>query len=152
MAQAGTFVYVDRMMNDAHNPFDEPRRSEHGNPDVAIRLDEQPVREIGTRFQPEPPSRHLRPRRKRLPAILFAITCFSTFFAGATGWLPAAYLISLDGDGMRQAIVRNWREGLIYMGCVLAILLTHEMGHFLATLRCRSSCRFPSRRSGPWER
>jgi membrane-associated protease RseP (regulator of RpoE activity) len=34
----------------------------------------------------------------------------------------------------RHAILVHWRQGLIYMACVLIILLTHEMGHFIATL------------------
>jgi Zn-dependent protease len=144
MARTGSFVYVDRMMNDAYNPFDESRRSETGNRDVVILQHDRPVHGAGTpSFEPAPSDCNNRPRRMRLPAILFAITCASTFFAGATGWLPAAYIITLDADGMRQAIVRNWQDGLIYMGCVLAILLTHEMGHFLATLRHRVPASLP---------
>ena len=30
-------------------------------------------------------------------------------------------------------VAANWQQGLLYMGAVLAILLTHEMGHFLQT-------------------
>ncbi len=37
----------------------------------------------------------------------------------------------------------NWRQGLIYMGAVLAILLFHEMGHFIATLIHRIPASFP---------
>jgi Zn-dependent protease len=144
MARTGSFVYVERMMNDAYNPFDESRRSATGNRDVVILQHDRPVHGAGTpSFEPAPSDCNNRPRRMRLPAILFAITCASTFFAGATGWLPAAYIITLDADGMRQAIVRNWQDGLIYMGCVLAILLTHEMGHFLATLRHRVPASLP---------
>jgi hypothetical protein len=98
----------------------------------------------------EPP----RPRRRRvaLPLVLFLLTCVSTFFAGATGWLPPEFLLSGWGDlgteadpffmmPLRRAILHHWPQGLIYMGCVLAILLTHEMGHFIMTLiyRVRSS-------------
>jgi membrane-associated protease RseP (regulator of RpoE activity) len=41
----------------------------------------------------------------------------------------------------RQTLIRDWDTGLMYMTCVLAILLTHEMGHFIATLchRIRAS-------------
>jgi len=81
----------------------------------------------------------VRRRRKKLPLILFLITCVSTFWAGAVGWLPIFYLdqwyTTLDAMPIRRAIVSHWQDGLIYMACVLAILLTHEMGHFLATLR-----------------
>lgn len=85
---------------------------------------------------------HLRPplkRRVRLPVILFVITCFSTFWAGVTGWQP----LSFGGLDFRQLIIRNWDEGLTYMVCVLAILLTHEMGHFIATLLYRIPASLP---------
>ncbi len=47
------------------------------------------------------------------------------------------------GDQIRAAIVGNWRNGLIYMACVLAILFAHEMGHFLMTLRYRIAASLP---------
>jgi membrane-associated protease RseP (regulator of RpoE activity) len=96
----------------------------------------------------------LQARRRRvvLPIALFLLTCASTFFAGATGWLPDGYLMSGWGSmgaeadpyfmlPVRRAVVHYWPQGLIYMGCVLAILLTHEMGHFIMTLiyRVRST-------------
>jgi membrane-associated protease RseP (regulator of RpoE activity) len=37
----------------------------------------------------------------------------------------------------------DWRQGLLYMGLVLGILLTHEMGHFLMTLRHRIPASLP---------
>jgi len=108
-----------------------------------------------------------RPRRKRrfgLPLALFLVTCASTFFAGATGWMPMDLIADgmshwLDGRGLpqipvapdpyfqlpvRRAILEHWQDGLIYMGCVLAILLTHEMGHFVMTViyRVRASLPF----------
>lgn len=43
----------------------------------------------------------------------------------------------------RTAVLMNWTDGLIYTGCVLSILLTHEMGHFLATLWHRIPASFP---------
>jgi len=82
--------------------------------------------------------RPVRRRRKKLPLILFLITCLSTFFAGAVGWIP-----TLEAMPVRRAIITNWQDGLIYMACVLAILLTHEMGHFLATLRYRIPASLP---------
>jgi len=30
--------------------------------------------------------------------------------------------------------MEHWRDGLVYMGCVLSILLCHEMGHFVMTV------------------
>jgi hypothetical protein len=94
----------------------------------------------------------MKPARKRrfwLPLILFFLTCISTFFAGACGWTPLDYLV-LAGEGhpdgllpMRMAILNHWQDGLIYMACVVAILLTHEMGHFIATLLHRIPASYP---------
>jgi membrane-associated protease RseP (regulator of RpoE activity) len=84
-----------------------------------------------------PPPR--RARRKRLPLILLLLTCVSTFWAGATAWAPTYYLFEWAETGsamsIRTTIVSHWQDGLLYMACVLAILFTHEMGHFIATLR-----------------
>src|SRR5207244_5379921 len=90
-------------------------------------------------------------RRILVPVVLFILTCASTFFAGATGWMP----IDSVGSGsldftsplfqlpVRLAILEHWRDGLIYMGCVLAILLTHEMGHFVMTVIYRVRATLP---------
>jgi len=98
----------------------------------------------------EPPQ--YRRRRVILPIALFLLTCASTFFVGATGWLTLDFLDSGGGSfgaepdpyfmlPLRRAIVHYWPQGLLYMGCVVAILLTHEMGHFVMTLiyRVRST-------------
>jgi len=77
-----------------------------------------------------------RRRRVRLPLMLFLATCASCFLVGVTDWDPG--LLEL-----RRAVIRNWDQGLIYTGCVLAILLAHEMGHFLMTLRYRVPASFP---------
>ena len=69
----------------------------------------------------EPPS-HFRPKIKR-PAILFTLTCLSTFWAGATHWMPAVYMVSLTRA--RYALVTHWRDGLAYMAAVFFILLMH---------------------------
>lgn len=44
---------------------------------------------------------------------------------------------------VRETLVRHWSDGLIYMVAVLAILLTHEMGHFLATVYYRIPASLP---------
>ena len=82
-------------------------------------------------------------RRTRTPRVLFVLTCLSTFWVGVTNWQPILELERLFGGseaaGMvdwllaRQLLLRNWTQGLVYMGAVMAILLTHEMGHFIAT-------------------
>ena len=37
----------------------------------------------------------------------------------------------------------NWRQGLVYMGVVMGLLLAHEMGHFLMALRHRVPASLP---------
>ena len=97
-------------------------------------------------------------RRIALPLALFLLTCASTFFAGATGWQPGIYVFSEPSLGeslakralapdfllpARLAVLANWQDGLIYMGCILAILLTHEMGHFVMTVVYRVRASLP---------
>ena len=107
--------------------------------------------------EPGAPPRVYR-RRVGLPVVLFLLTCASTFLAGATQYVPMLYGgwamgFNLDGGPLwiqptlmplRRALYSNWDEGLLYMGCVLAILMTHEMGHFVMTLiyRVRASLPF----------
>ncbi len=96
-----------------------------------------------------PPPYVPRRRRVALPLVLFAATCVSTFFAGATDWQPLAALWESHAQGLlgplgwRQLLLRNWEQGLTYMGCVLAILMAHEMGHFVATLIYRVPASLP---------
>jgi Zn-dependent protease len=84
--------------------------------------------------------RSLPPRRVGLPLVLFIATCLSTFWVGAANWRPDAFG---DAAEMWQIMCANWRQGLAYMGAVLAILLTHEMGHFLQTIRYRIPATYP---------
>jgi peptidase M50-like protein len=90
-----------------------------------------------------------------LPIVLFLLTCLSTFLAGATGWRPFDLLLQGAASGLdpyggpwielpvRLAILENWQGGLIYMACVVAILLTHEMGHFVMTVIYRVRATLP---------
>jgi hypothetical protein len=109
----------------------------------------------------QPPRQRPSQRRLVLPAVLFLLTCVSTFFAGATGWVPDIYLTSdpalyMPSDqpfgflndpyfliGARRAVLAHWQDGLIYMGCILAILMTHEMGHFLMAVAYRVRASLP---------
>ncbi len=102
--------------------------------DVLVEQDPT-LREVGgTGTSDRPASR----RRIRLPLILFIATCLSTFWVGANHWFP------LPGMGtVRQSLLAHWQDGLIYSGCLLTILLAHEMGHFVATLRYRIPASFP---------
>ncbi len=101
-----------------------------------------------------------RGRHFALPAILFVATCLSTFWLGAADWNPTGHLVifrdvlqanwpqhsplaalreawAVAADGM------NWRQGLVYMGLVMGLLLAHEMGHFLMTVRYRIPASLP---------
>jgi Zn-dependent protease len=92
---------------------------------------------------PELQGAHLRslPRRRlTLPLILFVSTCLSTFWVGAADWRPQ--MIESTAQ-MQRIVATHWQQGLIYMGAVLAILLTHEMGHFLQTVRYRIPASYP---------
>lgn len=113
-----------------------------------------------------------RARRRRLPILLFLVTCFTTYAAGCYGWSfnPRSWFISqsapilvqkgdvyVDAEGrtkvaaMESRVVANWRDvlkfnwkdGLVYMGGVMLILLFHEMGHFIMTLRYKVPASFP---------
>ncbi len=92
---------------------------------------------------PPPP----RKRRVWLPIILFLLTCLSTFLVGANHWFPLGLYWLSGGDEagilQRQMVLAHWDDGLIYMACVLGILLTHEMGHFLATVWYRIPASLP---------
>ncbi len=83
-----------------------------------------------------------RPQRRTvLPIMLFVITCWSTYFVGASNWEPLRYLHSTSA--IWQVMVDNWQQGLAYMSAVLAILLTHEMGHFVQTVRNHIPASYP---------
>ncbi len=141
----GQGVYPSTMtVNDTLHENDQPSEDEgYVVADIADPQADAPT-------SPAEPSAHPPParrRRKKLPLILFLITCVSTFWAGAVGWLPVKYLIewflSQDAMPIRRVIVSHWQDGVIYMLCLLAILLTHEMGHFLAAHRYRIPASLP---------
>ncbi len=83
-----------------------------------------------------------RLRSRKLPVILLALTCLSTFFAGACMWRPE-FFVQQGGLRVRQTLIAHWDDGLIYMACVIGILFTHEMGHFLATIKYRVPSSLP---------
>ncbi|MCA9239972.1 MAG: site-2 protease family protein [Planctomycetales bacterium] len=86
----------------------------------------------------------LRVRRGvRLPVILFIATCLSTFWVGAANWYPTDVQYVGSYQAIWQTIQINWHQGVYYMLAVLGILLTHEMGHFLMTLRHRIPASYP---------
>jgi membrane-associated protease RseP (regulator of RpoE activity) len=81
-------------------------------------------------------------RRRRVfwPVFLFLATCASTFIAGSLNWNPGYYLATGASGRVMNA---NWQQGLTYMAAVIGILLTHEMGHFVQTLRYHVPASFP---------
>ena len=103
------------------------------------------------------------PRRRRvvLPIVLFTATCAATFWTGAVGWNPAEHIggaqraiaalqahwgeetFGAVWSRVHGGLLHDWRQGLIYMGAVLGILLTHEMGHFVMALRSRIPASLP---------
>jgi hypothetical protein len=82
-------------------------------------------------------------RRVLLPAVLFLATCASTFWVGATHWDPLRVDYSANWMRVSRVVADNWQTGLEYMAAVLAILLTHEMGHFLQTVRYHIPASYP---------
>ena len=87
---------------------------------------------------------HFRPqRRTMLPVVLFLATCASTFWVGAAEWQPLEESYVGTYAAMWDTIRVNWPTGLKYMVAVLAILLTHEMGHFLQTVKYRIPASYP---------
>ena len=117
-------------------PASSARAAARNTPDPKTRAVPPELRELR-----ESDLRSGLPRRRvTLPIVLFIATCLSTFRVGAADWRPE----SLGSLGEMEQIIRsNWRQGLAYMGAVLAILLTHEMGHFLQTLRYRIPASYP---------
>jgi Zn-dependent protease len=100
-------------------------------------------------------------RRVAMPLLLFLATCLSTFWVGAVDWKPVGHFEALHSgfssfvsnwrqghpvaalDEAMAVAKMNWSQGLLYMGLVLGVLLTHEMGHFLMTLRHRIPASLP---------
>jgi hypothetical protein len=87
---------------------------------------------------------HFRPqRRTMLPIVLFLATCASTFWVGVSEWQPLDESYMGTYAAMWHTVRVNWPTGLQYMVAVLAILLTHEMGHFLQTVKHRIPASYP---------
>ncbi|MBA3483072.1 MAG: site-2 protease family protein [Pirellulales bacterium] len=82
-------------------------------------------------------------RRVMLPLVLFIATCASTFWVGVTHWDPLRPEYSRTWGHVAAVVQENWPYGLAYMGAVLAILLTHEMGHFLQTVKYGIPASYP---------
>ena len=81
-----------------------------------------------------------------LPCLLFVGTCCTTFFSAITFCFPTE-LASINQQDpamlLREQVLANGANGLLYMVAVVGILLAHEMGHFLMTLRYRVPASLP---------
>ncbi|MBN2477219.1 MAG: site-2 protease family protein [Pirellulales bacterium] len=119
-------------------------RPEHGQDQAepAVPVDTARIAAVAERARSAGGDYSHPPRRRRivLPVLLFLATCASTFFAGATHFRPDAYL---GYEQAAWAVSSSWQQGLTYMVAVLAILLTHEMGHFLMALRHKIPASLP---------
>ena len=112
---------------------------------IAATLAKPPLSDDASRHT----ARRLQSNRKRLrlPIILFLLTCLSTLLAGSLNFSPTYLLVEALEQGslmpIRQVLLRHWQDGLTYTACVLAILLTHEMGHYLVMVRYRIPATYP---------
>jgi len=109
-----------------------------------------------------PPNQPVANERRHLalPALLFLATCLSTLWAGASDWNPSVYLTGVYrvftdywSQGSPLAALEktwalmqkdmHWQNGWLFMSVVMGLLLAHEMGHFLMTLRHRIPASLP---------
>lgn len=79
-----------------------------------------------------------RSRINRWAFWLALATIISTFWAGVGAWVPMApILLSLEQSTLmpiRQALLANWYTGLQFSLALMAILVAHELGHYVMTL------------------
>jgi hypothetical protein len=110
--------------------------------DLIDRRDPPEPSEVVEFLPDEPVTFRPSPGVWRLSLLLFVLTCGSTFFIGAVsyGGLPLRVLLAHLVNQTPEAamLLRHFvRSGLMYAGPLMAILLTHELGHFLQAQRYR---------------
>lgn len=93
------------------------------------------------RLPPWQPPRYRR--RVWLPLGLFIATCLTTFWAGVCQGDPQILVIFAGPRAILEILEHGWRDGLIYMSAVMAILLAHELGHFWQAVRNHVPASFP---------
>jgi len=83
------------------------------------------------------------PRRSSLliPAVLFLATCYSTYLLGRETF--AGYRLSVPTPLGWETRANPHRGGLEYCLSVMAILLAHEFGHYLQSVRYRIAASLP---------
>ena len=87
------------------------------------------------------PPRHTR--RKRLAIGLFVATCVSTFLVGAKPGSADPFAILVAAAYEPRDVPQLLWNGLLYSAAVMAILLSHEMGHYLQTRRNGIAATYP---------
>ena len=91
--------------------------------------------------QPLPP---IPPKTLFIHLFLFAMTLLSTWFVGAGGfalaelWYAGMLGAKVDAYFSSMAI-----DGLYYMSAIMAILLSHEMGHYIMARKNRVNASLP---------
>src|SRR5687767_12839297 len=79
--------------------------------------DKPPFGELPPELLPKENERLPIRRRIWLPLMLFVLTMFSTFLAGATHWVSHETMLRTDDPiTWRLSVLMYWRDGLIYMG------------------------------------
>lgn len=79
-----------------------------------------------------------------LHLFLFAVTLFTTWFAGAGGFgYVELWIASVMGAEVGAYLSAATRDGLFYMGSIMGILLTHEMGHYVMARRNQVNASLP---------
>ena len=80
-------------------------------------------------------------RMTRIAIFLAVLTFLSTFWAGATNWIPTyALMKSAEVASLlpiRMSVLANWNGALQFSLALMGILAAHEFGHYLLTLYYR---------------
>jgi len=88
----------------------------------------------------------VRRRRIALPLALFVLTCASTFLTGIWGKEldeAAGAVLRSDPSAALAHLLIAVREGVVYAGSLMTILICHEAGHFFQARRYRVYASFP---------
>lgn len=106
--------------------------------DEVFLLASEDARQESVTEESAPPS----PGRYRRLAIWLAVaTIVSTFWAGASAWVPTIPLFdsyALESLlPVRRTLLANWMGGLQFSLALMAILVAHELGHYFLTILYR---------------
>jgi Zn-dependent protease len=127
-------------MNSEHSASPDPEPVAEGPAPVRT----VPADQVFILGEPQAPPRtsaaavpRARHSRSGLALILFLTTCASTFLTGFIGVGGTAFptIFALLDPEIYQRFMKHFSahvsEGLIYSGCIMAILGAHELGHYL---------------------